>query len=200
MLKHVSTDENVILKTMRAKREVDVERMKEMQRDAIIMERLTSSPRIVDIFGYCGTSSIVETLPYELEEYIVPGDGMAKQKDLDQYDDVHPMNHYTIEEKLYIALKMAESIADLHGFEGGVIVHDDVQLCQWLVDPQGNIKLGDFNRGEMMEWNERKKAYCKHENGYVNGNVSMRVGGSYDETQSYLTFLYFMSSIDHRKK
>lgn len=28
------------------------------------------------------------------------------------------------------ALGMAESLAELHGFPGGFIVHDDVQLCQ----------------------------------------------------------------------
>jgi hypothetical protein len=27
---------------------------------------------------------------------------------------------------------MAESIADLHGFVGGLIVHRDIQLRQWL--------------------------------------------------------------------
>lgn len=97
---------------------------------------------------------------------------MIKQKYLDKFDDVHPMNNYTIGEKLEIALQMAESLADLHGYEGGVIVHDDVQLCQWLRNANGTLKLGDFNRAEMMEWNDEKQQYCKHENGLVNGNVS----------------------------
>ena len=45
--------------------------------------------------------------------------GMAKQKDLDKFEGLHPMNDYTIEEKLYTALEMAESIADLHGYPKG---------------------------------------------------------------------------------
>jgi hypothetical protein len=67
---------------------------------------------------------------------------------------------------------MAESIADLHGYPEGVVVHDDIQLCQWLEHSDGRIKLGDFNRAEMMEWNDTDNSYCKYENGEVNGNVS----------------------------
>jgi len=168
----VNTSEGAVLKALRPKRPLDIEQMKMVQRDAIIMERLTSSPRIIDIFGHCASSTIVERMRYEVEEYVVPDEGMAVQKDLDKLDGVHPMNNYTIEEKLQIALEMAESIADLHGYEGGVIVHDDVQLCQWLADSNGHLKLGDFNRAEMMGWNEKYKSYCRYENGYVNGNVS----------------------------
>lgn len=147
--------------------------MKGIQRDAIVMERLTNSPRIVDVYGYCATSTIVEAMSSEVEEFVIPGNGMAKQKELDRLSDVHPMNNFTIKEKLDIALEMAESLADLHGYEGGVIVHDDVQLCQWLEHEDGRLKLGDFNRAEMMEYDEENQTYCKYDNGYVNGNVSI---------------------------
>ena len=58
-------------------------------------------------------------MPHELEEIIVPGQGMAKQEDLP--DIVEPKNDYTVEEKLDIALIMAESLADLHGFRDGIM-------------------------------------------------------------------------------
>jgi serine/threonine protein kinase len=175
MLKHPAknhTDEGGVLKTLRLKHEYKIQSIYEVQKDALVMERLTSSPRILDIFGHCSTSIIVEPMPYEVEEYIVPGKGMAKQEDLDNYDDVKPMNDYTVAEKLQIALDMAESIADLHGFEGGVIVHDDVQLCQWLRNSDDKLKLGDFNRAEVMEWRDTNNTYCTYKNGYVYGNVS----------------------------
>jgi hypothetical protein len=56
-----------------------------------------------------------------------------KQKDLDQLQktDVHPMNNLTIDEKLDLAIVMAESIADIHGFEGGVIVHVSWNLASF---------------------------------------------------------------------
>lgn len=196
--------ETSILKNLRIKLAFTIENMKGIQRDAIVMERLTKSPRIVDVYGYCATSTIVEALSYEVEEYVVPGTGMAKQKDLDKFGDIHPMNNFTIDEKLDIALEMAESLADLHGYEGGVIVHDDVQICQWLEHKDGRLKLGDFNRAEMMEWNDEKNKYCKHDNGYVNGNVSnfVKLCVSLCARSYLLKFCVssFLSSIEPQRK
>lgn len=94
---------------------------------------------------------------------------MAKQEDLYK-DGLESFNDYTVEEKLDMALSMAESLADLHGFRDGVIVHDDVQLCQWLRTKDGRIKLGDFNRAEVMEYDLKKKKYCRYINGGCYGN------------------------------
>jgi hypothetical protein len=82
------------------------------------------------------------------------------------------MNNFTIEEKLQMAIDMAEAIADLHGYQGGVIVHDDIKLKQWMMHPNKRAKLGDFNRAEIMDWNEEKQAYCSYANGEVYGIVS----------------------------
>ena len=113
------------------------------------MERLSGSPRIVDLYGHCGSSVserskialmyqgllegetnfgmliglyqvIVEAIPFEVEEYIVPN-GYIKQVDLQDADEVKPQNSYNAAEKLGMALEMAESLADLHGFPDGVM-------------------------------------------------------------------------------
>jgi len=146
--------------------------------DALVMERLSASPRIVDIYGHCAYSVWVEAIPHEVEEVIVKGEGMAKQEDLYK-DGFESLNDYTVEEKLDMAIDMAESLADLHGFKDGVIVHDDVQLCQWLKTEDGRLKLGDFNRAEVMEWNSKKKHYCNYYNGDCYGNY--RSPEEYDE-------------------
>ena len=73
---------------------------------------------------------MVESLPHEVEETIVPGGGWMQQTDLNDSEDLDIQNDYSVTEKLDIALEMAEGIAELHGFKDGVIVHDDVQLCQ----------------------------------------------------------------------
>ena len=99
------------------------------------------------------------------------GDGYMKQNDLDDKDDVNPQNDYTPIEKLEFGLEMAESLAVLHGYVGGLIVHDDVQLCQWLRTRDGRLVLGDFNRAQIMDWNEEKGEYCMYNNGYAYGNV-----------------------------
>ena len=135
------------------------------------MERLTGSPKIVDIYGHCGSSVMVESLPHEVEEKIVPGGGWIQQEKLHDKEDVDIQNNFTVPEKLYLALEMAESIAVLHGYKEGVIVHDDIQLCQWLRNEDGNLKLGDFNRARVLAWNDEKQEYCKYDNGRGYGNV-----------------------------
>jgi hypothetical protein len=52
-------------------------------------------------------------------------------------------------------------------------VHDDVQLCQWLRLSDGRLKLGDFNRAEIMGFDPETQEYCKYNNGACFGNVSM---------------------------
>jgi len=118
------------------------------------------------------TSVSVEPMVKELEEFVVPY-GFIDQKDLNDKDDVDPQNKFTATEKLNIALAMAESLADLHGFKDGMIIHDDVQLCQWLWDKNGKLRLGDFNRAELSLWSEKDQKYCKHYNGMGWGNVSL---------------------------
>jgi len=66
-------------------------------------------------------------------------------------------------------------------------VHDDVQLCQWLRSRDGKIKLGDFNRAEVMDFDPEKQQYCKYNNGECYGNVSFAVSSmfvSYLATQT----------------
>lgn len=163
--------EGRVLKTLRGKHEFTERTMLMVQRDAIVMERLTSSPRIINMYGHCGTSITVEPISYELEQYAVPK-GYMKKETLGDTFDVKPQNDFDPIEKLGLALEMAETLAILHGYEGGVIVHDDVQLCQWLRTKKGTLVLGDFNRAEIMNWDNEKETYCTYNNGYAYGNVS----------------------------
>ena len=135
------------------------------------MEQLSDSKYVINMHGHCGTSLAVEPIAYEVEEYIVP-QGYMKQEELMDEEQLMPQNEYDGVEKLEMALGMAESIAVMHGFEGGVIVHNDVQPCQWLRTKLGQLVLGDFNRAEIMEWNDEKQEYCKYNIGYAYGNVS----------------------------
>ena len=67
------------------------------------------------------THTHTQAMPHEMEEVIVPGEGMMEQKDLHDEDGLKPRNHYTLDEKIDMALIMAESLADLHGFPDGVM-------------------------------------------------------------------------------
>lgn len=114
-------DEKTILKVSRWRHDYGVELLHEIMRDALIMERMSMSPRIVDMYSHCGTAVQVEPIPYEVEEVIVPGDGYVKSGELHDEQDVRPRNEFTATEKLEMALEMAESLADLHGFADGIM-------------------------------------------------------------------------------
>ncbi len=130
-----------------------------VHRDAIIMERLTSSPRIVNIYGHCGFSILSEAMRGEITSEMMYKSGHMDPQDLNDTEKVRPLNNYTVDQKLQIALDMAESIADLHGYVGGVIMHGDVHPVQWLRAADESLKLNDFNNAEILDWDG--KQYCK---------------------------------------
>ena len=163
------TGEESIIKVLRLKKhDVDYESLEYVRMDALVMERLTASPRIVNMYGHCATSVYTESLPGEIEKNAVPHSHM-KQRDVDK--NFGPQNDWSPELKLSLALGFAEALADLHGFKDGVIVHDDVQLCQFLTDKNGNLKLNDFNRAEVMLYDENRGEYCKYINDGAYGNL-----------------------------
>lgn len=163
-------DLDLILKTLQYGHKYRFEYYEFVRMDALIMERLTSSNNIVNIYGHCGTSVITEALPIEIESNVIAGEGYISSNPLHDSKHVDPKNDLTPREKLTLALEMAEAIAELHGFKDGLIVHDDVQLCQFLRAKDGTLKLNDFNRAEVMLWNEKNQTYCKYQNGVVYGN------------------------------
>jgi hypothetical protein len=144
--------------------------------DAIVAERLTSSSLIYDIYGFCGVSIVSEFFPHgDIEEvaYSSDGDGYIEPEFLHNKDGVDPKNSLEPLEKLEISLQMAEGLAILHGFSGGAIVHNDVQISQWLHNADKSmVKFNDFNRAEFMLWNDKTQEYCKYKNGKGHGNVS----------------------------
>jgi serine/threonine protein kinase len=150
------------MKKMRFQRTLGARAMAKIHKESIILERLTPSLRVLDIYSYCGYTVLVEAMASEMNDQIVPPKGYMPQSKLDelQVDDVHPLNNFTASEKLQIALDMAESLADIHGFEGGLILHTDVHLDQWLLAPDGSVKLNDFGDAYEAPWNQKSEEYC----------------------------------------
>jgi serine/threonine protein kinase len=87
--------------------------------------------------------------------------------------ELKPMNNLSPSTKLVWALQMAEGLANLHNHPRGLIIHDDVQLPQFMVASDGRLKLGDFNRAEFILYDEEHGNYCKYKNGEGPGDVSM---------------------------
>lgn len=115
-----------------------------------------------------------------MEEYVVPGTGYLSKNEEAAEVVQESHNDFTPMEKATMALQMAESLAVLHGHG---IVHNDVQLSQWLRirkrdssssdNNNDQLVLGDFNSARILEWNVKDNTYCKYSTGTVFGNVSL---------------------------
>jgi hypothetical protein len=151
---------------------LDIVDISNAKKEAIIMERLTSSDRIIDIYGYCGFSTLIEGAMRELADEVMPSGGFVSQERLDEFQlvDVAPMNNFTLTEKLDTAILMAEGIAELHGYTGGAIAHGDVYPSQWLRTYDGKLKLNDFNSAEIMDWDPVNQRYCIFSRCHLNWN------------------------------
>lgn len=145
--------------------------------DAYVTERLTSNDRIVDIFGYCGLSMLTEYFAHgDIEDDVVGFPHHRKAFNPLEDEELTTYNNFTGPAKLQLALDMVRPVIALHNFEDGVIVHDDIQLCQylWTDETKSAVKLNDFNRAEIMLWDEQENKYCKYKNGHGHGDVSGR--------------------------
>lgn len=121
-----------------------------------------------------------------VQEYALPLQKERGHIELDDKNDVDPKNNLTVTQKVNFALEMAESLAMMHNYPGGVIVHDDVHLEQFLLSKDHlHIKIQDFNRAEIMLWNSDDAEYCRYRNGPGHGEVS-----DTNATESFLLTIY----------
>jgi len=135
----------IIYKSIRFDVKYQTNKYETMRKDSLVAEKLSSSPMIVDVYGFCALGHLGEAMPNgDLEDASVPTGGEGVE--LEDSEDLDPQNNFTAEQKLQFALEMAKSISLLHSYSGGVIVHDDIQLSQFLFTADGHLKLNDFNR------------------------------------------------------
>ena len=133
--------------------------------DALIMERLTSSNRIPDIYGHCGTSLIMERLGEKVLVDMIGGkewwpEERTIKKAPARDKELIPDNNLTLAEKLDMAIAFTEALAEMHGYPGGTMLHGDFHFPQWFYSTTGQIKLNGFNRGMVLKFNEKKVQYC----------------------------------------
>jgi hypothetical protein len=126
-----------------------------IQLEALVMERTSSSPRTSNTYGYCGSSLVVER-GFPISRAILPSYSFYHSKHVPE----QPVNDISLEQKLKLAVQMTEGLAELHGDPKGVIANDDIQVQQWLLDRNGNVKLNDMNNGKVLQWNPEKREYC----------------------------------------
>jgi serine/threonine protein kinase len=142
-----ATAELQALKVIKSEHEVDDRNFDRHRRDALVMERLTSSPNIVDIYGFCGNTVLTEFISQTLEDVVKQDD--EEDEDIVAVAETYP-TRTTPEGRLRLALDVARGIEAIHSIPGGPIIHADIQSQQFLVTPDGTVKLNDFNRCRFM--------------------------------------------------
>lgn len=146
----------------------DHEFLEYVRMDALVAERLSASPRTYDIYGHCGLSIASEFFYHGDVEDLVLGEIGYEEPTNGSGDEVQTRNGLSPVQKLVLALDMAEGLADLHGYSSNLIIHDDVQLSQFLLNKdRTRLKLNDFNRAEFPLWNGHN--YCMYQNGKGHG-------------------------------
>lgn len=143
----------VVLKMMKQKHDVDQRNIDRHRRDALVMERLTYSPNVVDVYGYCGNSVLTEFIP-------VPLDSLISAEEKIEATETGGVTRDSAEGRLRLALDVAKGMKALHEIQGGPIIHADIQPRQFLVSPDGVLKVNDFNRCRFMA-QDAKGIPCK---------------------------------------
>ena len=168
-----STDEDFVLKLFSLHSDFSYDDFEFVRMDANINEKLNGNTRIVSTYSFCGTSATGEAMIQgDLEKVAVPT-GVGRPLNIrNDAPQLTVRNTLTGTQKLVLSLEMAEAVLLLHTFPKGVIVHDDIQLSQFLLSSNGQLKLNDFNRAEIMLWNEKDREYCKYRNHPGAGDVS----------------------------
>ena len=122
-----------VLKVMKGEHDLDSRNFDRHRRDALVMERLTSSPHVVSLYGFCGNTVLTEHIGKALDLVILSNATRYPSRNFPRH-------------RLKLALGVVRSIQVLHEIEGGPIVHTDIQSDQFLVTDSGKVKVNDFNR------------------------------------------------------
>jgi serine/threonine protein kinase len=113
------------------------------RKDGLIMEELTSSPYVVDIWGSCALS--------HFEELGGSGDLHARIKLAREYkQEMSPLD------KLRICVQVSTAVADMHDLG---VAHNDI-CCNQIILIDGIYKLNDFNLATFQRRNKNTKRAC----------------------------------------
>ena len=120
-----------------------------VRRDALISERATRSPYVVDVLGHCGLSELAP---------------LASGGTMSQLIDNSADEELDDETKLKLATAAAIGLADLHNVDGSGIpsvTHGDLKNNQFMLVGH-HYRLGDFNRGRFLRKNRVTGLPCPY--------------------------------------
>ena len=149
-------------------RDVNAKNLLRNQRETAIMERLHPSPRIVNAYGSCGTSILVEPMVQDdVLSQVIPTPPPPRKKwffttfSSPPPPPPPPRSPLTVPQRLDLALTMARAVADTHAIGS---FNTDLSLMQFLRNTDGLVKLNDFNSAFIPGWNNNHTGaggYCQ---------------------------------------
>jgi hypothetical protein len=149
-----------VLKTMRYEHDYRERNYDRHRRDSMAAERLTGSPYVMDIYGFCGNSGLFEF-----------ADGGSIDDSLFYNDG----DKWSPSERLVVAFQVITGLSDFHNWDKeGVpaMAHTDITTSQFVyVGETGVYKLNDFNRCRFIRWNQKENKTCTYKVGNNPGTV-----------------------------
>lgn len=155
------TEEPVVLKTLRLEREFLEEYYELHRRDAVAMERLTHSPFVMNVFGYCGQSALNELANFKYVTSLEALDRRLRGKGMDTA---------VLLLQLRLATSIAVGVSHVHevevknsnsglSFPAGM-VHYDLNPRNIAITRGGKPRLNDFNIAEFLKYDPTTNETC----------------------------------------
>jgi len=144
--------QSLALKILKYEKEYTNHKFEVVRRDSLILERLTKSPHISAVYGYCGFVIISHfvtrgTLADKLEEWHLGAIRISSMK------------------RLQYAVDIARGLRDLHNIDGDgrpSATHGDLKEHQYLFAENGRLQLSDFNKGQFLSMSSTSGEACTY--------------------------------------
>lgn len=126
-----SGGEEAVLKMMKSEHPIDQRNFDRHRRDALVMERLTSSPNVISMHGFCGNTVLTEHGGMTLDEYIfddhvIENNSTMEEQQHQQYGEYTKFDRTTSLGKLQLSLEVIRGIQALHNVSICVIQFHDM--------------------------------------------------------------------------
>jgi hypothetical protein len=152
-------DENVVLKLFRIGKEAmydfSASAYERHRVEAVVSERLTASPYILNMYGHCGLTTIHERAQTTLTNHLL----RIQEQEQEQQVEHSNIGILSLATKIRYSYQLASALADLHGMDypsgtNATVVHRDVKTDNILIANDGTLKLNDFNDAVLLNWNQ----------------------------------------------
>ena len=172
-----NNDYNMVLKIPRFDRDYGENAYFKAHKDGVAMERLSFSDYILDIYGYCGLSQVIEL-----------GSPQGNLHDLIKTTRLHSRSSIPVLDQLKISYHIVSAVADMHQDREQLqlqqsqqqqqeqqkqtkdskivpIVHNDI-CCHQFIHVNGIYKLNDFHLAKFQKRNQHTNETCPARNHY----------------------------------